>query len=112
MLARGKDRKEEREKLARNTGPTGFLKVPVERPPGVSDAQQVLLQGVQIRVRTVALGKLPAALAPAVAPLTHKLALGLAADVVESRLDEEALQVSGQDHLQPCQEHAQVSGRH
>lgn len=48
----------------------------------------------------VALGKLRAALTPAVAALTHKLAFGFTADVIQRRLDEQALQVPGQDDLQ------------
>lgn len=42
-----------------------------------------------------------AALAPAVPVLADKLAFGLAADVVQSCLYEEALQVSRKNDLQP-----------
>lgn len=45
-------------------------------------------------MRTVTLGEVGAALAPAVAVPAHKPALGFTADVVESCLDEQALQVA------------------
>lgn len=80
---------------------TGFLELLVGQPPGVSDAQQVVFQSVQVRVRTVALREVCAALTPAFAVSTHKLALGFTADVVEGSLNETALQVAGEDDLQP-----------
>lgn len=45
-------------------------------------------------MRTVTLGEVHAALTPAVTVLAHKLALRFTADVVESRLNEAALQVA------------------
>lgn len=80
---------------------TGFLKLLVDQPPGLSDAKQVFLQSVQVGVWTVTLRKVHTALAPAVPVLADKLAFGLAADVVKSRLYEEALQVAREDDLQP-----------
>lgn len=70
---------------------TRFFKLLVAQPPGVSDAQEVVLQSVQIKVRTVALRKGCAALTPAVAVLANKPALGFAADVAQSCLNEAAL---------------------
>lgn len=63
-------------------------------------------------MRAVALGKLQAAFTPAVAALTHKLAFGFTADVIQSRLDEEALQVPGQDDLQSYWEYKLLLERH
>lgn len=63
---------------------------------------QVDFQSVQVRVWTVTLREVQAALTPAVTVLTNKLALRFTADVVESRLNELALQVSRKNNLQPC----------
>ncbi len=53
-------------------------------------------------MRTVTLREVLAALTPAVTAPAHKLAFRFTADVVESRLDEAALQIAGKDDLQPC----------
>lgn len=64
--------------------------------------QQVVFQSVQVRVRTVTLRVVHAALTPAVSVLANKLALGFTADVVKSSLNEAALQVTWKDYLEAC----------
>lgn len=68
--------------LNRSPWLTGFLKLLVGRPPGLSDAQQVFFQSVQIRVGAVTLRKIHAALAPAVTVPANKLAFRLTTNVV------------------------------
>lgn len=61
------------------------------QPQGVSDAQQVVLQSVQVRVGTVAPWEVHGALAPAVTVLANKLSLRFTANVAEGCLNEAAL---------------------
>ncbi|TNN81550.1 hypothetical protein EYF80_008323 [Liparis tanakae] len=63
------------------------------RPPHVA------FQSLQVRERTVTQREVCAALTPAVAAVADKLALGFTADIVESRLDEAALQVARIDRF-------------
>lgn len=79
---------------------TWFLKLLVGQCPGLSEAEQVVLQGLEVRLWTVALWEVRAALAPAVTGPAHKLALRVAADVAEGCRDEAAPQVRWQNDLE------------
>lgn len=80
---------------------TRFLKLLIGLLPSLSDAQQVVLQTVQVIVWAVTLREVYTALAPAVSILAHKLPLGFTADVVECGLNKAALQMDWKEDLQP-----------
>lgn len=69
--------------------------------PRFTDVPQAVLHGLQVLTRTVALGEIHTALAPAVIVPAPKLALGVAADVAKGCLDKSTLQVPRQNSLKP-----------